>query len=349
LTRGKTLYSVHQVFVQILIAYAKALADRLYAACVHAVDPRRPETQRAAEIKCICLIVNTAEYCNETLGPLGESMAKALEDGFKDKVDMMDVEDAFSTVLAEALNKLMGVVELKSNILGGMLKVNWSTLDVVGDQSEYVDTFERTIAHALPVVRACVSSIHYTFFCEKFAGSLAPKLYIAVFKCKRFSETAGQQLLLDMHAVKMILSSLPSLGIDTDKVDSQTSSSSVTYAKMIAREMGKVEALIKVILSPSDGLAETFKALLPVTSNAVDFRVICELKGMKKSDIPEPPFGLFSGSSAPASTKSLDEAKLGASSRIAPPAIKMPPLFKQAGGSTTVPTGPSMMNSTGLR
>jgi hypothetical protein len=329
LTRGKTLYAIHQVFAQLLLGYARALTDRLSIAALNAVDARRTEEQRLAEIKCICLIINTAEYCNETVGPLGDSMVKALEDGFKEKVDMMDIEDAFSTTLAEALNKLMTVIEVKSNLISGMLRVNWGSLEVVGDQSQYVDVFERTIAQALPVIRSSISDIHHTFFCEKLASAIAPKLYIAVFKCKRFSDTGGQQLLLDMHAVKTILSSLPTLGADASKsADIQPSS---TYAKMIAREMGKVEALLKVLLSPSDGLAETFKALLPMTANSVDFRALCELKGMKRSEIPEPPFGLFSAQSAPASAKSLDDSKMTGGGAGA--TNKVQNIFKQ--GATT--------------
>jgi hypothetical protein len=307
LTRGKTLFAVHQVFVQVLIAYAKALNERIDVAALNATDARRPEAQRAAEIKCICLIVNTAEYCNETVGPLGDSMVKSLEDNFKEKVDMMDVEDAFSTTLSEALNKLIGVVEAKSNLVSGMRRVNWGALDVVGDQSEYVDTFERAIAHAMPVLRASVSDIHHTFFCEKLASSIAPKLYIAVFKCKRFSEIGGQQLLLDMHAVKAILLSLPAIAAAGTDVTAEPSAPPMSYAKMIAREMGKVEALVKTILSPNDGLAETFKALLPMTANATDFKAICLLKGMKPNEISEPPFGLFASVGAPASSKPLED------------------------------------------
>lgn len=327
LTRGKTLFAVHQVFVQVLIAYARALIDRASLAASMVMDSRRPEEQRAAEIKCVCLIVNTAEYCNSTVGPLGESMSKALEDNFKQKVDVEDVEDAFSTALAEALNKLIALVEGKSNVIPGMLRVNWGTLDVVGDQSEYVDIFERTIAQALPILRSSVSDIHYTFFCEKVASSIAPKLYIAIFKCKRFSDTGAQQLLLDMHAVKTILLSLPSEG---------AASATTSYAKMIAREMGKVEALLKVILSPREGLAETFKALLPFNANAVDFKAICELKGLKKSEIVEPPFGLFGASAgAPASAKPLEDVAQSLVSSAKPKPMdnvtaKMSSMFKHA-------------------
>ena len=83
---------------------------------------------------------------------------------------------------------------------------------------------------------------------------------------------------------------------------------------MIAREMGKVEALLKVILSPADGLAEAFKSLLPVTANAVDYKAICELKGLKKP-FPEPPYGLFSAVGAPSSTKPLADGASDAKHR----------------------------------
>jgi len=85
-----------------------------------------------------------------------------------------------------------------------------------------------------------------------------------------------------------------------------------------------VEALVKVLLSPSDGLAETFKALLPVTANAVDFRALCELKGLKKCI--EPPFGLFTAVGAPASSKSLaDDVPSAPKQQIA---AKMSSMFK---------------------
>jgi hypothetical protein len=159
----------------------------------------------------------------------------------------------------------------------------------------------------MPVLRASVSDIHHTFFCEKLASSIAPKLYIAVFKCKRFSEIGGQQLLLDMHAVKAILLSLPAIAAAGTDVTAEPSAPPMSYAKMIAREMGKVEALVKTILSPNDGLAETFKALLPMTANATDFKAICLLKGMKPNEISEPPFGLFASVGAPASSKPLED------------------------------------------
>jgi hypothetical protein len=55
------------------------------------------------------------------------------------------------------------------------------------------------------------------------------------------------------------------------------------YVKLVSREMGKAEALLKVILSPVEGLCDTFRALLPDSPTA-DFKTVLDLKGLKKSE-----------------------------------------------------------------
>ncbi|MCI27339.1 vacuolar protein sorting-associated protein 53, partial [Trifolium medium] len=40
-------------------------------------------------------------------------------------------------------------------------------------------------------------------------------------------------------------------------------SSAASYSKFVSREMSKAEALLKVILSPVDSVADTYRALLP--------------------------------------------------------------------------------------
>jgi hypothetical protein len=119
------------------------------------------------------------------------------------------------------------------------------------------------------------------FFCEKLAGSIAPGTYGAVFRCKKFTDTGAQQLLLDVHALKTILCELPRAGVlGKDEKPPAVPSS---YARMVGREMAKVESLVKVILSPTEGLGDTFRALVPGGSGA-EFRKVCELKGMARKE-----------------------------------------------------------------
>ncbi|KAH9299234.1 hypothetical protein KI387_030916, partial [Taxus chinensis] len=108
-----------------------------------------------------------------------------------------------------------------------------------------------------------------------FAASLAPRFHLNIYKCKHISEAGAQQMLLDTHAVKTILLEVPSIG--------GQSAASPGYTKFVGREMGKAEALLKVILSPMESVADTYRALLP-EGTAADLQRILDLKGLKKGE-----------------------------------------------------------------
>ena len=54
-----------------------------------------------------CLIINTAEYCYETVESLAESFSNIAEAPFADRVDMADVQDEFSRVTTQALSRMV--------------------------------------------------------------------------------------------------------------------------------------------------------------------------------------------------------------------------------------------------
>ena len=280
LTRGKALFALHGVFSRVIRSYAGKLIDRveLSGKILSDVRGKRDEGEIAGEYRCLCLVINTAEWCKDTVGPLGESMRRMLDGNLGDGVDSEATEEEFASLITAAVATLVSGAEARTELISGVTKVNWGALEVVGDQSAYVDKCNAALFAVAPAVRATVSADYHRFFCEKLAGTLAPKLYRAVFKCRRFSDTGAQQLLLDIHAIKTTLNDLPVMG-----EGSGASTAPASHSRLVAREMGACEALMKVVLSPTEGLAETFKALLPGGS-AADFRAVCELKGMKKTE-----------------------------------------------------------------
>ncbi|KAI4302259.1 hypothetical protein MLD38_038033 [Melastoma candidum] len=109
----------------------------------------------------------------------------------------------------------------------------------------------------------------------ELASSLGPRFFANFFKCKQVSETGAQQMLLDTQAIKTILLEIPSLGRQT--------AGAASYSKVVSREMSKAEALLKVILSPVESVADTYRALLP-EGTPMEFQRVLELKGLKKAD-----------------------------------------------------------------
>ncbi|GKU95681.1 hypothetical protein SLEP1_g9010 [Rubroshorea leprosula] len=280
LTKNQTLFNLFKVFQRVLKAYATKLFARLpkggtgIVAAATGTDGQIKTSDR--DEKVICYIVNSAEYCHKTSGELAESVSKIIDSQFADQVDMSEAQDEFSAVITKALVTLVHGLETKFDVeMAVMTRVPWGTLESVGDQSGYVNGINMILTSSIPVLGSLLSTVYFQFFLDKLASSLGPRFYANIFKCKQISETGAQQMLLDTQAVKTILLDIPSLGHQT--------SGAAGYSKFVSREMSKAEALLKVILSPVDSVADTYRALLP-EGTPMEFQRILELKGLKKAD-----------------------------------------------------------------
>lgn len=222
-----------------------------------------------------CLIINTAEYCYETVESLAESCSNIAEAPFADRVDMADVQDEFSGVTTQALSRMvLGMETHMDAALGNMARVNWAALETVGDQSDYVNEISTVFSGSMPRMGALLSPNNFRFFSEKFSMSFAPRFYAAILRLRRLSDPGTQQLLLDAQALRVLLLDLPSLA---------GHSLPPSYSKNVTQEMVKSETLLKVILSPPEALGATFLALMP-SDAAKDFARVLDLKGVQKAD-----------------------------------------------------------------
>ena len=304
LTKGKPLLALHGAFSRVLRAYAAVLARNAEDAGSFLRDVKRvsstkrdttrtlhdSDTTRVAEnIKKLCLIVNTAEWCRETVGPLGESTRRALNaDRLRANVarDVEATEEAFASVAGDASALLVTGAETRAGLAISIAQTRWDLLETVGDQSAHVDACASALASAALVARRALRKNTFVFFCEKLAAAVAVSTYGAVLKARRVGDFGAQQLLLDTQSVKKLLLELPLAGDGVafvETADSKSGGVSRTHRRLVEREIGKCEALCKVLMSPLEGIRDTFVALLPEGSPE-DFAAVCELKGMKKQD-----------------------------------------------------------------
>ena len=285
LTKGQTLFDLSSSFKKVLQAYSARLISRL---------PRNTSSNRSItmtmanttssdwhvkfddkEENVVCLIINTAEYCYETVDSLGQSIAKILDKPFCNQMDMSQAEDDFSGVITTALSTLvLGLETRVDQALGEMIKINWATLDLVGDQSEYVNSFSSVLADSIPRLGSLLAPNNFRFMCDKFTASFIPRFYSTIYKCKSLSDSGTQQLLLDAQAIRTLLLDIPSLG---------NHSLPPSYSRTVTQEMSRAENLLKVILSPPDTILSNFLALMPITA-AQEMPQILELKGLKREE-----------------------------------------------------------------
>ncbi|CAE5959840.1 unnamed protein product [Arabidopsis arenosa] len=280
LSKNQTLFNLFKVFQRVLKAYATKLFGKLpkggtgIVAAATGMDGQIKVSERDERV--ICYIVNSAEYCHKTSGELAENVSEIIDPHYADGVDMSEVQDEFSAVITKALVTLVLGFETKFDTeMAAMTRVPWSTLESVGDQSGYVNGINTILSGSIPVLGKLLTPVYFQFFLDKLASSLGPRFYANIFRCKQLSETGAQQMLLDTQAVKSILLEIPSLARQT--------STAASYSKFVSREMSRAEALLKVILSPIDSVADTYRALFP-EGTPMEFQRILELKGLKKAD-----------------------------------------------------------------
>nr|VDC71204.1 unnamed protein product [Brassica rapa] len=280
LTKNQTLFNLFKVFQRVLKAYATKLFLKLpkggtgIVAAATGMDGQIKVSDRDERV--ICYIVNSAEYCHKTSGELAEKVSEIIDPHYAEGVDMSEVQDEFSAVITKSLVTLVLGIETKfDNEMAAMTRVPWGTLDSVGDQSGYVNGINTILSSSIPVLGNLLTPVYFQFFLDKLASSLGPRFYANIFRCKQLSETGAQQMLLDTQAMKTILLEIPSLARQT--------STAASYSKFVSREMSRAEALLKVILSPIDSVADTYRALFP-EGTPMEFQRILELKGLKKAD-----------------------------------------------------------------
>ena len=172
LTRGKALFALHGVFSRVIRSYAGKLIDRVELAgkILSDVRGRRDEGEIAGEYRCLCLVINTAEWCKETVGPLGESMRRMLDGNLGDGVDSEATEEEFASLITAAVATLVDGAEARTQLISGVTRVNWGALEVVGDQSAYVDECNAALFAVAPAVRATVRADYHRFFARSSRG-----------------------------------------------------------------------------------------------------------------------------------------------------------------------------------
>jgi len=92
-------------------------------------------------------------------------------------------------------------------------------------------------------------------------------------KCKRFSQIATQQLLLDVYSLKNLIQKLPTL-----KSGSLAPNMYLTHT---TKEFAKTEILLKLVGTPTELLVEVFRQQWP-DGTLKDLQEVMSLKGLKR-------------------------------------------------------------------
>ncbi|XP_011495471.1 PREDICTED: vacuolar protein sorting-associated protein 53 homolog [Ceratosolen solmsi marchali] len=229
----------------------------------------------------ICCILTTAEYCLETTQQLEEKLRLKTDKTYADKINLSQEQDIFHGVISNCIQLLVQDLELACEPpLNIMIRMQWSTVESVGDQSSYVSTIVAHLCQTIPTIRDQLSSCrkYFTQLCVKFVSSFIPKLTQQIYKCKPLNTVGAEQLLLDVHMLKTALLDLPSTGCQIHR------KAPATYTKVVVKGMTNAEMILKIVMSPTESasaFADQCRKLLP-DLKIPEFQKILDMKGLRK-------------------------------------------------------------------
>ncbi|KAL7542575.1 hypothetical protein ACHAXR_011910 [Thalassiosira sp. AJA248-18] len=252
----------------------------------------------------ICHVIDTCEYCADTVEALEDLIQDKIGDKYKEKIDMSEEQGAFQDVTAKSIRVLVSGLEQRLDVpLKEISRTNWSSFDMVGEESTYVRTIHLTVHPFVVQVRELIPSSYFRSFCDKFALTFASTYYRTLLGLKRISEAGTQQLLLDVYSIKTLLLKLPVLEAEkktgtggssarhhanTANLSGGSTIAPAMYTKMVNKEFRKLEVMLKLVGSPKEMLVDMFRAQwdcsMDTLAMASDFTTIMMLKGIPRTE-----------------------------------------------------------------
>jgi hypothetical protein len=277
MNNSKPLFDLYNIFGKHLLNYSTFMSSKLPK------DDRKNVADN--EIRICTLILNTSDYCYTTTSQLQSRIIELIDTKYKDKIDFSNQQDSFMNTITSSIKSLVKTVEILIDpYLAYMAKLNWSSVESVGDQSPYITDIGNHLAEHIQKIHGSINNNRYfKVFIDKFTESFLIKFLNNVYKCKPISTVGAEQLLLDILALKSIIQKIPNLSKDKDS--KQTISTS--FIKILNSGVNKIESLLKVIMIPSDppdALLNNYELLYAENNNYTTLQKILELKGLKRSE-----------------------------------------------------------------
>jgi vacuolar protein sorting-associated protein 53 len=239
----------------------------------------------------VCHVINTCEYCIDTVEALEDLIRDTINSTYAGKIDMMAAQDSFHDITAKSIRVLVsGLMNRNEAALRTLGATNWAMWDSVGEESPYVYSMHEEIEPFVTTVRALLPTSYFRSFCDRFASAFMEAYYDTLIRLKRISEPGTQQLLLDVYNLKTLFLKLPVLEeavvLKAGQKKPAGGGSTIApamYTKLVQKQFGRIETLLKLVGTPLDLLIDNFRVQW-VGGSALDLQVVLSLQGLKRPE-----------------------------------------------------------------
>ncbi|MBW0469863.1 hypothetical protein O181_009578 [Austropuccinia psidii MF-1] len=235
---------------------------------------------RTSVLLCACAVLNTADYCAETSQQLQNKLQEKIHPELKVKVTLENEQDLFRSNISSAISSLLKELETScDSAFMSMLRAPWKDSEFVSAESAYIHNVISMVTIITDLVKKHAEQKKYVrSFCDKAVGFLANRFSSSIVRCRPIPPIGAEQMILDLQVLKNHLLVLPQIDPDTSAPSS--------YTRYVTKSIGKLDTLLKVIMTPDDPAEDFVKhylLLIPCQSFS-DFQKILDLKGVRRQD-----------------------------------------------------------------
>jgi hypothetical protein len=281
LSTGDTFLALSKEFKTCLKAYADWLKSKLPVPLTVSGAASNPVFKLPAgsdSLVIVSEVVNTCEYCAETVPTLEGMIRAKIREDLAAKVEMeSELADLFLDLSAYSIKALVSsVCDRLEPAFKALNSTSWGSMQQVGEESAYVHRMHDVLVETVPPVRDSMSAVYFKNFCSKLGTEILQRYLDCIFKQKRISEPGTQQLLLDTLSVKALVQQLHHIG----GLGAEGTIPPM-YTRLVAQRVMHIECVLKLIATPEEMLVERFQIMWP-SGTAQDMQNIMAMKGTRK-------------------------------------------------------------------
>ncbi|KAF8894339.1 Vps53-like protein [Gymnopilus junonius] len=258
---------------------------RIYAEEVLVVNTKRPAvaSRKSTEsrvdldlVKQTCLLINTADYCQTTAFELEEKVKEKINPEFKEKITFQVECELFVSAISTAINVVLREFEINCDpSFITLSRTSWSNVNQVSGPSPYTGELVKAAEQVVELIKPLIEQKKYlrNIF-DKTSSIILVKFTNSLVRSRPLKEIGAEQLLIDLQTIKAFLVKMPGENF-----------ASTSYTKSLTKTTTRLEALLKVIVTPEDppeGFILNYTLLIGDASFS-NFQKILDLKGTPKA------------------------------------------------------------------
>lgn len=273
-SRTQTMFDIFNVLRRALRTYADELQSKMEK------EDRVKQKDEVTFDTFICLAVNSAELCKDTISGLSDTVRQHLDSPFGDKVDMSNEETLFSTFINKAIDTMCHNLDQRLDAnFSAISKVNYERISEATDMSDYVKETSKIVDSHIKTIKPLLSEVYFTFYLNRYlVPMIQTKFLNSVYKIKRLPEIGIQVLQLDLYGLKFMLKNIIKIGAEDDKTVS-----AAPFNAHVEKTFMKSENILKLLSMNNDLFTESINKLIP-DLDASEGEKLMLLKGIKKKD-----------------------------------------------------------------